>query len=241
MRLGFRLVSGLSEGAVARIVAARDACAFSSIEDLALRADLNQRDLNALAAADALASLAGHRRQQAWQAAALQRAPGLLRQVPVDEAPLALAPMSEGEDIVFDYQALGLTLGRHPLELLRARLARRGLLASTQLQLLSHGKSVAACGIVTVRQQPVTAKGVMFVSLEDEGGTVNVIVPKALRERQRQAVLQSRLLAVWGNWQRNEDPAHPPGRGPVCNLLARRVLDLSPLLGRLASSSRDFR
>jgi error-prone DNA polymerase len=222
------------------LLAARAQAAFTSVEDLALRADLNRRDLDALAAADALAPLAGHRRQQVWQASALRRAPGLLRQAPVDEAPWALPAMAEGEDIVFDYQALGLSLRRHPLALLRPRLDRDGLRTAAQLLRIPGGRAVAACGIVTVRQQPGTAKGVTFVSLEDESGTVNVIVGRALRERQREEVLHSRLLVVWGRWERNQDPGHPPGWGPVCNLVARRVADWSHLLGRLASASRDF-
>ena len=149
--------------------------------------------------------------------------------------------MAEGEDIVFDYQALGLTLRRHPLALLRPRLDAQRVRTAAQLQGIEGGRPVLACGIVTVRQQPATAKGVMFLSLEDESGAVNVIVGRALRERQRDAVLRSRLLAVWGRWERNADLAHPPGWGPVCNLIARRVEDWSVLLGRLTSSSRDFR
>jgi error-prone DNA polymerase len=241
VRLGLRLVSGLSQAGVERILAARAQQPFESVEDLALRAELGRRDLDALAAADALASLAGHRRQQVWAASALQPAPALLRSVPVHEPALELAPMAEAQDIVGDYRALGLSLRRHPLALLRPALARRGLLSAGQLEALPDGRRVAACGIVTVRQQPSTAKGTTFITLEDESGSVNVIAGRPLRERQRDELLHARLLAVWGVWQRSEDEGLAPGHGRVRNLVARRLQDLSELLGELAVSSRDFR
>ncbi len=241
IRLGLRLVSGLSQAGALRILAARAQQPFASVEDLALRAELGRRDLDALAAADALASLAGHRRQQAWAASALQPAPALLRSVPVHEPALELVPMAEAQDIVGDYQALGLSLRRHPLALLRPALARRGLLSAGQLEVLPDGRRVAACGIVTVRQQPSTSKGTTFVTLEDESGSVNVIAGRPLRERQRDELLHARLLAVWGVWQRSEDEGLAPGHGRVRNLVAHRLQDLSELLGQLAVSSRDFR
>jgi error-prone DNA polymerase len=240
VRLGLRLVAQLSEAAAQRIEQARRLAPFASVEDLARRAELGRRDLDALAAADALAPLAGPRRQQTWAALALQRPPPLLRQAPVHEPTLVLAPMPEGQDIASDYRALGLSLRRHPLALLRARLAQRGLLAARELDALPGGRRLAACGIVTVRQQPSTAKGVMFVTLEDETGSVNVIVGRALRERQRRDLLDSRLLAVWGLWQREGEPEGSAGHGPVRNLVARRLQDLSGWLGKLSVDSRDF-
>ncbi len=239
VRLGLRLVGSLSKEAGLRIEAVRRASGpFTSTEDLSLRAQLDVRDLNALAAGDALASLSGHRRQQVWDAAARHRAPALLRGAPVNETAVPLDAAPEGEEIVFDYASLGLTLRRHPLALLRERLARKGFLNATQLAALPHGRTVSACGIVTVRQQPQTAKGTIFVTLEDETGPVNVIVWKSVREAQRDALLRSRLLAVRGTWQRDVDSG-----GQVCHLVAARLMDLTPLLGRLAqqsSKSRDF-
>jgi error-prone DNA polymerase len=235
------MVSGLSQAGGERILAARAQQMFASVEDLALRAELGRRDLDALAAADALSGLAGHRRQQVWAASALQPAPALLRSVPVHEPALQLAPMAEAQDIVGDYRALGLTLRRHPLALLRPQLGRRGLLSAGQLDALPDGRRVAACGIVTVRQQPSTAKGTTFLTLEDESGSVNVIAGRPLRERQRDELLHARLLAVWGVWQRDDDPDWPAGYGPVRNLVARRLQDLSDWLGALAVDSRDFR
>ncbi len=235
VRLGLRLVSGLGEAAGQRIAAIRAESPPDSIEDLALRAQLDTKALNALASADALASLAGHRRQQVWQASALKLQPALLQQAPTHEEPLALAPAREGEEILFDYRATGLTLRRHPVALLRNRLAKMNLLNADQLRLLPHGQQVAACGIVTVRQQPQTAKGTIFITLEDETGPVNVIVWKSLREKQRKEVLHSRLLAVYGEWQRDVESG-----GKVQHLIAHRLQDLTPLLGRLGTESRDF-
>ena len=200
-----------------------------------MRAELDQGDLRALASSDALISLSGHRRQQVWQAAALKPAPGLLRSVPVAEHALVLPAASEGEEVVFDYAALGLTLRSHPVSLLRARLAEEKLLTAAQLRDLPSGRLVRACGIVIMRQQPQTAKGVVFVTIEDETGSVNVIVWKAVKERFRQEVHQSRLLAVYGVWQRDDESG-----GEVRHLIARRLVDLTPLLGELATSSRDF-
>ncbi|HSV46389.1 MAG TPA: error-prone DNA polymerase, partial [Ramlibacter sp.] len=238
VRLGLRLVGSLSEEGGKRVEAARREGPFDSTEDLALRARLDRKDLDALAAADALMSLSGHRRQQVWEASALRRAPALLRGAPVNEQALQLEPSREGEEIVFDYAALGFTLRRHPLALLRPRLARMNLLTADQLRDLPSGRQVAACGIVTVRQQPQTAKGTIFVTLEDETGPVNVIVWKHVREAQREALLHSRLLAVHGKWQRDTESG-----GEVRHLVAERMTDLTHLLGRLgqqSSKSRDF-
>jgi error-prone DNA polymerase len=240
VRLGLRLVAGLPEAAVKRLVRARADAPFSSTEDLVSRAQLGSLEINALAAADALLPLAGHRRQQVWEAAAIKPAPLLLKSVPTHETPLELPDTPEGENILFDYNATGLTLRRHPLALLRGRLARRGLLTASQLNALPDGQEVAGCGIVTVRQQPQTANGTIFVTLEDETGPVNVIVWKSLREEQRAELLHSRLLAVYGVWQRSEENGTAKGYGAVRNLVAQRLEDLTPLLGRLGTSSRDF-
>jgi error-prone DNA polymerase len=239
VRLGLRLVGTLSEASGRRIAQARAAGPFASTEDLALRAGLDLKDLNALAAGDALTSLSGHRRQQVWDASALRRSPQLLQDAPVNEPTLQLPQASEGEEIVFDYASLGLTLRRHPLALLRDRLAAMQLRTAAQLHDLPSGRRVRACGIVTVRQQPHTANGTIFVTLEDETGPVNVIVWKAVREKHRDALLRSRLLAVTGVWQRDDDTG-----GEVRNLVAHELQDLTHLLGRLGrnpNGSRDFR
>ena len=231
VRLGLCRVSGLSRSEAQRIVAAREDAAFTDAEDLARRAQLDKQTLQQLAAADALMSLSGHRRQQVWDAAALKAPPALLKEAPVDEDALDLLEAPEGEAIVWDYASLGLTLRSHPLALLRDRLQARRFMTAAALKDAPDGRLVRACGIVTGRQQPGTANGVVFVSLEDETGVVQVIVWKALRERQRNALTRSRLMAVHGVWQRE---------GEVCNLIAGHLEDLTPMLGRLATESRDF-
>lgn len=231
VRLGLRLVAGLGLDAALRIENALAQQPFADVDDLARRAHLAQDELRALAAGDALRSLAGHRRQQVWEAAARHRAPALLRDAPTEEALLTLPAAPEGEAIVFDHAALGLTLRRHPLALLRPQLSAQRLLSAMELHEFPNGRLARACGIVTVRQQPGTASGVVFVTLEDETGTVNVIVWAALKERQRRELVHARLLAVYGVWQRE---------GEVRHLIAHHLRDLSPLLGGLSTSSRDF-
>jgi error-prone DNA polymerase len=232
IRLGLRMVSGLKQEAAQRIVQARTQAPFGNTEEVALRADLDASDLKALASADALASLSGHRRQQVWEASALHAAPALLREAPVDEDFLELEAAAEGEEVVFDYAALGVTLRKHPVELLRPLLSQQRLSTAAQLRDLPNGQLVKACGLVTMRQQPSTAKGVVFVTLEDETGMVNVIVWNSLKEKQRQPLLRSKLLAVYGQWQRE---------GEVRHLVAHHLVDMSNLLGGLVAASRDFR
>jgi error-prone DNA polymerase len=231
VRLGLRLVSGIRKDAAERIVETRTRQPLRNAQDLARRANLDQLQMKHLAAADALAGLSGHRRQQVWEAAALQTPPALLKGAPIEEAPLALPEAPEGEAIVWDYASTGLTLRRHPLALLRAELAKRKLMSAEQLKDAPNGRLVRHCGIVTLRQQPGTASGVVFVSLEDETGVVQVIVWRHLRERQRSVLANSRLLAVYGKWQRE---------GEVTNLIAGHLEDLTPMLRGLSTVSRDF-
>lgn len=235
VRLGLCLVTGLSQQAATRITQARHSQPITSTEDLALRAGLDTTELSALASADALASLSGHRRQQVWETSALHRAPELLRVASVHESPLVLPAASEGEEVRFDYAAVGLTLRSHPLSLLREQLSKLNLLTASQLRALPHGRLVRTCGLVTMRQSPGTAHGVTFVTLEDETGNVNVIVWKALKERQRSELLHARLLVVHGTWQRDVDSG-----GQVCHVVAGHLRDLTALLGDLPTSSRDF-
>ncbi|MBI3376588.1 MAG: error-prone DNA polymerase [Betaproteobacteria bacterium] len=231
LRLGLRMVKGLSQAGAERLVAARAGASFESVEDLALRAQLDRRDLDHLARSGALEPLAGHRRQAAWSVAGIERLPGLLAGARFAEATPALAAPSEGETVVADYAALGLTLGRHPLALLRPRLARMRLASAEEVRSLRHGKPARAAGIVIGRQRPDTASGVMFVTLEDETGCVNVIVWRDLQERQRRELLGARMMAVYGTIELE---------GEVVHLLARRLVDHTALLGRLATRSRDF-
>ncbi len=231
VRLGFNLVKGFSQPAAERIMAARQRAPFENVDDLARRAALSRLELEALAAADALKSLAGHRRQAWWAVTAQQGTTRLLRDAPIKEAPLLLPRAHEGREIVDDYASIGLSLNRHPVSLLRERLASLRFKTARELSTYPDGRLARACGIVTVRQRPETASGTIFVSLEDETGSINVIVWPSLVERQRKELLNAQLLGVFGTWQRE---------GEVMNLVAQRLVDHTPLLGRLATRSRDF-
>ncbi len=231
VRLGLHMVKGLSMAAATRIVAARTQQGFASVEDLARRAALDQNELGALARANVLLPLSGHRRQAKWEVAAMRPATALLRDAPIAEAPLILPQASEGQEIVADYASLGLTLNRHPLALLRPRLKQMNLSTSLELRGFADRKIARTTGIVTMRQRPPTAKGTMFVTLEDESGITNVIIWPALVEKQRKEILNAQLMTVYGIWQTREGVHH---------LVAKRIVDHSHLLGELAISSRDF-
>jgi error-prone DNA polymerase len=231
LRLGMRMIKGMTEAAAKRIVAARAARAFESVPDLAQRALLDRGDLNALARAGALQSLAGHRRHAAWQVSGVERTLPLLDHATGRETPVRLAAPDEAQDIVADYRSLGLTLRRHPLELLRPHLRRRRLLDAARIQQLPHGRLARTAGIVTCRQRPDTASGVIFITLEDETGTMNVVVWRDLQQRQRREVLGARLLGVHGTIER---------QGEVVHIVAGHLVDLSRLLGGLEPVSRDF-
>jgi len=230
VRLGLLMVGGLSEAGAARIVSAR-ASGFSSVEELMRRAQLDKRELKCLAASGALEGIAGHRRLAYWQVAGVDTARHLLSDAAVHETAARLATPSEGEGLIHDYASLGLTLGRHPLALLRSRLKRMRLATANEVRCLPHGASVRAAGIVIGRQRPDTASGVVFVTLEDETGCVNVIVWRDLGERQRRELLSAQLMAVYGSVERV---------GEVVHVIARRLADHSELLGRLGTKSRDF-
>jgi error-prone DNA polymerase len=222
LRLGLRMVKGLTQDEGKRVAAHRP---YTCVHDL----KMNRKDLRALAAAGALQSLAGHRRLAHWVAA------GAGRRSPLD-APAAerlpqLAALREGEDIAADYASLGLTLGRHPLALLRKYLEGKRLIDSKTLNRLPHGSIARLAGLVTCRQRPDTASGVVFVTLEDEAGCVNVVVWRHLVESQKRELLGARLLGVAGSVERD---------GEVVHLVARRLYDYTPMLGPLMTASRDF-
>jgi error-prone DNA polymerase len=231
VRLGLSLLRGMKEDAAERIENSRAVRPFKSVQDLARRAQLNRHDLHVLADANALAALAGNRREALWHSVAAVPDKDMLAVAAVqDETPELGAP-SEGNEIVADYRSVGLTLGRHPLELLRPQLLANRLMPASTLRSYPNGRLARGCGIVTVRQRPGTAKGVIFVTIEDETGNVNVIVWPGLVEKQRKEVLGASLLAVYGVWQ---------CEGEVRHLVAQRLVDMSHLLGGLQSTSRDF-
>ncbi len=232
VRLGLNRISGLREDSIKRIVEARIEREFDNVEDMAMRPQLNSFELEALAASGALAMLAGHRHQAHWEALGVEtRRTEMLKSARFSEQRIELTAPTEGADIVADYQRLGLTLGRHPLALLRPRLTQMKIKTSLELQATPSGRLTHACGIVTHRQRPQTAKGSVFVTIEDETGPVNIIFWNDVFERERNVVVGSTLLGVHGVWQ---------SEAGVMHLLARRATDYSRLLGRLATSSRDF-
>jgi error-prone DNA polymerase len=197
---------------------------------MALRGGLEMRDLKCLAAAGALAALVGHRRQAYWEVAGIEQ-PTPLTSAPVEEVQPELLPLTEGQNLAADYASVGLTLGRHPLALLRDQLKRQRLITAQELRAFPHGRLTRAAGLVIGRQRPGTASGVTFLTLEDETGQINVVVWRDLAERQRKELLGSRLLAVYGTLER---------QGEVAHLIAGYLKDLTPLLGKLMTHSRDF-
>jgi len=231
LRLGLRMIKGLSSDAGKRIMAARLEKAFMDVQDLASRAHLNKTDLQALAAADALQTLAGNRHKAFWQVSGVERELPLFEQPTFNETDVLLRKPSDGENVSADYATLGLSLKQHPLSLLRQRLKQKGIRQANRLWDVSNGSVVKTAGLVVGRQRPGTASGVVFVTLEDETGYINVVVWPKFAEAQRQALIKSRLMAVSGTIQQEDGVLH---------LIAGRLEDLSDWLGDLQTSSRDF-
>jgi len=231
LRLGMRLVVGLGQSAAERIAECRPAAGYAALGDLQRLARLDSKSLQALAEADALASLTGHRRQALWQAAGLNLHDDLTREQDDSQAVDLPAP-TLGADVVSDYASTGLTLRAHPLSLLRNGLRKEKLLTAAEILQGQPKQAARGCGLVVGRQHPGTANGVIFVTLEDETGNVNVIVKPDLAERQRKELIGSQLLAVYGVIERD---------GAVVHLLAKRLVDKSDRLGKLHIDSRDFR
>jgi error-prone DNA polymerase len=235
IRLGLRMVGGLSEAAAQRLIAARctqhAAPACRDFEEIATSAQLSRRDLRCLAEAGALASLVGHRRNAAWLVAGIEERPPVLARAAIVESTVNLPAPTEGQDIVADYASLGLTLGRHPLALLRPKLARLRMISAQELLHTPPGKLVRVAGLVTCRQRPGTASGVIFITLEDETGQINVVVWRDVSEKQHRPLLAASLLGVEGILERE---------GEVTHLIAEHLTDYSTLIGNLDVHSRDF-
>lgn len=233
VRLGLCLLHGFSEHRARALETARlRAGPFLDVEDLAHRTGCHRGDLWQLAACGALGTLSGHRRAALWSALGVEHLPALLAGHAGRELPLPLPPPSEGEEILLDYRSLGFSLGRHPLALLRRKLTRLGVRYNDALGALADGERVRIAGLVTHRQRPDTASGVLFVSLEDESGISNVIVWSNTQDAYRQAVFGARLMVVDGTLQ----SAHH-----VIHIVAHTVQDYSHWLRRLRTDSRDFR
>jgi error-prone DNA polymerase len=230
IRLGLREIRGLSEEAGMRIVKVRAQSDFRNIADLCRRASLNKREKILLAEAGALKSLAGHRNDARWQVAGIEVQRPLFAESP-DEDAVALPAPSVAEDLQADYASVGLTLGAHPMSLLRDQLRKERCLDSEEVMSKRSGARVRVAGLVVLRQRPATAKGTTFVTLEDEKGNVQIIVWPTLGERQRKELVGSRLMVVDGRWDCVDG---------VGNLIADRLRDMSQWLGQLDTRSRDF-
>ena len=233
VRLGFRLVKNLSQNGIERLVHEREQSGpYTSISNLLSRTRLNTRDQQALAAAGALKSISGNRHRAHWDLLGVERLPGMLEAASAEDIPQQLPLISEGEDIVADYQSVGFTLGRHPLALLREQLSSRNILTTKQwLETRGNGQFARIAGLVKVRQRPGSAKGVIFMTTEDETGLANIIIWQNVTEKYRKAVIGARLVVIAGTTQRE---------GQVVHLVAKSVEDNTAMLGSLATQSRDF-
>ena len=235
IRLGLRLIKGLSESAGRRIQAAQQIQLFTDIADLRRRASLDRGDMEALAAADALSSLSGNRHQSHWQTMALEDNRPLL---PADTAlrhrgddDAAITAPALAEDVVADYQSTGLTLRAHPLALLRQQYPFDRCRRQTELASLGNRRFTRVAGLVTCRQRPGTASGVVFLTLEDETGNINVVVWPAVQDRYRQSLMTAQLLLVKGTVE---------SRDGVIHVIASTLEDCSDHLTALTVQSRDF-
>lgn len=231
LRLGLRMVHGLSFNGVERLVQARKEQAFTDVQDMTSRAKLNKKDLESLAAADALFGIAGHRHKAFWQVSGVETATDLFNPPRFNELDVLLPKPDEADNVLADYQTTGLSLKQHPINLLRPRLQQKGFRQATELWSLRNGAVAKVAGLVIGRQRPGTASGVVFVTLEDESGFVNVVVWPKFAEAQRQALLKSKLMGVSGTVQQEDGVLH---------LIAGRLEDLSDWLGDLQTRSRDF-
>ncbi|NQD94100.1 error-prone DNA polymerase [Pseudomonas sp. CrR25] len=232
IRLGLRMIRRFREEDASHVIAARNARPFADVTDLGMRAGLDARALECLAAADSLRGLTGHRHRAHWAVAGIEtQAPLYAHLATQHEAHVTLPLPSTEETLHADYTTLGTTLGPHPLSLLRRALRAKRCHNSLELADLENGRNVRVAGLVIGRQRPQTSHGVTFVALEDEHGMINVVVWRDLAERQRRVLLEAKVLLVDGHLQEASDVRH---------VIAGRLLDLTPQLAGLAVRSRDF-
>jgi error-prone DNA polymerase len=232
LRLGLREIRGLGAGAGARIERTRAERAFTDVDDLCERAALDARERRCLAEAGALRGLAGHRHRARWCVAGVEKTLPLFAGMAAREEHIVLQPPSAAADMFSDYASTGQSLGPHPLSFVRAQLRARRCRCAREADTTATGSAFRHAGLVLMRQQPATASGVAFVTLEDETGTLNAIVWRDVAQRHWRAFRESTLLAVDGTIERRDGVQH---------LIARRMQDYSPLLDRLDARSRDFR
>ena len=236
VRLGLRLVKGLSREGAQRLVEARQQAPFHQVSDLRRRAQLDKRDMEALADADALASLSGHRHQSQWQIMALEDARPLLRDEQFKDGRffndgVQLPAPAVAEEVLSDYRATGLTLRAHPMSLLRDRAPFNQCKRQVDLAGIGNHRFVRIAGLVTCRQRPGSASGVLFLTLEDETGNSNIVVWKRTQQHFRQALMSGQLLLVTGTVETVDSVTH---------VIAGKLEDYTPELERLRLKSRDF-
>ena len=231
LRLGLRTVRGLSESVARRIVAERERAAYRSVGDLARRVRLGEGGMVRLARADVFGSLEVARREAMWDALA-DRSEQPLWGGMIGSQSVEWPGLSEFEEVVADYRAQGLSLRGHPFESLRESVERLGATTAVELRQISHGRRAAVAGLVLLRQRPSSARGVTFVTLEDETGVANLIIKQKVWEAYRPAARSATALMAFGKVQNQDGVVH---------LLVSRVTDLSKMLGGVAVPSRDFR
>jgi error-prone DNA polymerase len=230
VRLGFRLVHGLSSSHVEQVVRAERP--FASFDEFVRRTGLRGAALKKLAQADVFGSLPVPRRAALWRSLAADEPPPLFGQVDGEGPPEALPPMTPMQEVLADYGAAGLSLRQHPVAFLRPRLDRLEVVPAAALADLPNGRRLKAGGLVLMRQRPSTAKGITFVTLEDETGQTNLIIRQEVWERYRRAARSAVVMLADGVLQKDADVIH---------VLVSRVEDLSAALAELETRSRDFR
>jgi error-prone DNA polymerase len=236
LRLGLRLVKGLSREGAQRVIEARQQSPFRQISNLRQRARLDRRDMEALADADALASLSGHRHQSQWQIMALEQPKPLLQDEQrqsasyFDDAVQLPAP-AIAEEVLSDYRATGLTLRAHPMSLLRERYPFNRCKRHADLVELGNNRFVRIAGLVTCRQRPGSASGVLFLTLEDETGNSNIVVWQRIQQQFRQVLMTAQLLLVKGTVETKDNVTH---------IIAGSLYNYTHELQALQVQSRDF-
>ena len=240
VRLGFRMAKGLANAHAAQLVAHRGASAYRSVEEIRRRADIPAQALERLAEADAFRDLGLDRRQALWQVKGLadEALPlfaaadaGRRPRPETVEPPVTLLPMRRGKEVVEDYRSLGLSLRAHPVSFVRAALRARRMVTCAALRQARDGARVAVPGIVLVRQKPGSAKGVMFITIEDETGVANLILWPDRFEAQRRLVLSAGMIACHGRVQRE---------GEVIHVVTERLEDLTGLLRSVGDRDGAF-
>jgi len=232
IRLGMRLIKGLSQADARRIEQARRHGPFRSIAELARRTQLSRAVLARLAAADAFRSLGRDRREALWDVLVFSEPLPLFDGLPDPHEPADLPPLSLQEHLVQDYAMTGLSLTAHPIALLRMELDRLGAIPAADLATRRHGSVVRVAGLVLVRQRPATARGIVFATIEDETATANLVIPPQVYRRYRLRVGGATAWLAEGRLDR---------AGRVVHVRVERLADLSETLGPLRSASRDFR